>query len=52
MNFIVGRWTASAIASALDEENTLTALKTYWRDLIDPKLAEHRGRAGTDFRDP
>lgn len=28
----------------LDEENTLTALKTYWRDLIDPKLAEHRGR--------
>jgi class 3 adenylate cyclase len=34
-----------------DEENTLTALKTYWGDLIDPNLAEHRGRAGTDFRD-
>jgi adenylate cyclase len=27
-----------------DEERTLTALKTCRRELIDPKLAEHRGR--------
>jgi TolB-like protein len=27
-----------------DEEGTLTALKTYLRELVDPKIAEHRGR--------
>jgi TolB-like protein/class 3 adenylate cyclase len=27
-----------------DEEGTLAALKTYRRELIDPKVAEHRGR--------
>jgi class 3 adenylate cyclase/pimeloyl-ACP methyl ester carboxylesterase len=27
-----------------DEEGTLTALKTYRRELIDPKVTEHRGR--------
>jgi adenylate cyclase len=27
-----------------DEEGTLEALKGYRRDLIDPKIAEHRGR--------
>jgi TolB-like protein/tetratricopeptide (TPR) repeat protein len=27
-----------------DEEGTLTALKSYRRELIEPKLAEHRGR--------
>src|SRR6266700_3822536 len=27
-----------------DEEGTLTALKTHRRELIDPKIAEHRGR--------
>jgi len=28
----------------IDEEGTLTALKAYRRELIDPKIAEHRGR--------
>ena len=28
----------------VDEEGTLTALKAYRRELIDPKIAEHRGR--------
>ncbi len=28
----------------VDEEGTLTALKTSRRELVDPKLAEHRGR--------
>ena len=28
----------------LDEEGTLAALKAYRRELIDPKIAEHRGR--------
>jgi adenylate cyclase len=28
----------------IDEEGTLAALKAYRRDLIDPKIAEHRGR--------
>src|ERR1700690_554136 len=27
-----------------DEEGTLAALKAYRRELIDPKIAEHRGR--------
>src|SRR5271170_4458181 len=27
-----------------DEEGTLAALKVYRRELIDPKIAEHRGR--------
>jgi adenylate cyclase len=27
-----------------DEEGTLAAVKTYRRELIDPKLSEHRGR--------
>src|SRR6266852_1070900 len=27
-----------------DEEGTLAALKTLWRDLSDPKIREHRGR--------
>ena len=26
------------------EEGTLTALKAYRREVIDPKIAEHRGR--------
>jgi class 3 adenylate cyclase len=29
---------------AVDEEGTLAALKAYRRELIDPKIAEHRGR--------
>ena len=28
----------------VDEEGTLTALKTYRREVIDPKISEHRGR--------
>ena len=28
----------------VDEEGTLTALKAYRREVIDPKIAEHRGR--------
>ena len=28
----------------VDEEGTLAALKAYRREIIDPKLAEHRGR--------
>ena len=28
----------------VDEEGTLSALKAYRRELIDPKIAEHRGR--------
>src|SRR5450830_936912 len=28
----------------IDEEGTLAALKTLRRELIDPKIAEHRGR--------
>ena len=28
----------------LDEEGTLAALKAYRREIIDPKIAEHRGR--------
>jgi hypothetical protein len=28
----------------VDEEGTLAALKTCRRELIDPKIAEHRGR--------
>ena len=28
----------------VDEEGTLAALKTYRREIIDPKIAEHRGR--------
>ena len=28
----------------IDEEGTLAALKAYRRELIDPKIAEHRGR--------
>src|SRR5712672_2515020 len=28
----------------VDEEGTLAALKTHRRELIDPKIAEHRGR--------
>jgi len=28
----------------IDEEGTLTALKAHRRELIDPKIAEHRGR--------
>jgi adenylate cyclase len=28
----------------VDEEGTLGALKTYRREIIDPKIAEHRGR--------
>ena len=28
----------------VDEEGTLAALKSYRRELIDPKIAEHRGR--------
>ncbi len=28
----------------LDEEGTLAALKAYWREIVDPKIAEHRGR--------
>jgi adenylate cyclase len=28
----------------VDEEGTLAALKTYRRELIDPKIADHRGR--------
>jgi adenylate cyclase len=28
----------------VDEEGTLAALKAYRRELIDPKIAEHRGR--------
>ena len=28
----------------VDEEGTLAALKAYRRDIIDPKIAEHRGR--------
>src|SRR6201998_1675983 len=28
----------------VDEEGTLTALKAYRRELIDPKITEHRGR--------
>src|SRR5262249_62312315 len=28
----------------LDEEGTLARLKAHWRALIDPKIAEHRGR--------
>jgi adenylate cyclase len=28
----------------IDEEGTLTALKSYRRELIDPEIAEHRGR--------
>src|SRR6266496_1251295 len=28
----------------VDEEGTLAALKAYRRKLIDPKIAEHRGR--------
>src|SRR5205823_9290844 len=27
-----------------DEEGTLAALKTLWRDLSDPKIKEHHGR--------
>ena len=27
-----------------DEEGTLTRLKAHRRDLVDPKIAEHRGR--------
>src|SRR5450631_229032 len=28
----------------IDEEGTLAALKAYRREIIDPKIAEHRGR--------
>ena len=28
----------------VDEEGTLTALKAYRREIIDPRIAEHRGR--------
>ena len=28
----------------VDEEGTLAALKTYRREIIDPKINEHRGR--------
>jgi adenylate cyclase len=28
----------------LDEEGTLARLKAHLRDLVDPKIAEHRGR--------
>src|SRR6202140_5330041 len=28
----------------VDEEGTLAALKTHRREIIDPKIAEHRGR--------
>ena len=28
----------------IDEEGTLAALKAHRRELIDPKIAEHRGR--------
>src|SRR5450830_1991504 len=28
----------------VDEEGTLAALKAYRRELVDPKIAEHRGR--------
>src|SRR6478736_5322423 len=28
----------------VDEEGTLAALKAYRRELIDPKISEHRGR--------
>ena len=28
----------------IDEEGTLARLKAHWRALIDPKIAEHRGR--------
>src|SRR5215468_10026934 len=28
----------------IDEEGTLTALRAVRRDLVDPKIAEHRGR--------
>ena len=29
---------------SLDEEGTLAALKTYRREVIDPKIAQYRGR--------
>jgi hypothetical protein len=29
-----------------DEEGTLAWLKPNWRELIDPKISEHRGRIG------
>ena len=28
----------------IDEEGTLAALKAYRREIIDPKIAQHRGR--------
>ena len=28
----------------IDEEGTLAALKAYRREIVDPKIAEHRGR--------
>ena len=28
----------------VDEEGTLAALKAHRREIIDPKIAEHRGR--------
>ena len=27
-----------------DEEGTLDRLKAHWRELVDPKIKEHRGR--------
>jgi class 3 adenylate cyclase len=33
-----------------DEEGALERLKAVRRDLIDPKIAEHRGRIGQDHR--
>jgi adenylate cyclase len=28
----------------VDEEGTLARLKDHWRELVDPKISEHRGR--------
>ena len=33
-----------------DEEGTLAALKAIRRELVDPKIAEHRGRIVRDHR--
>jgi class 3 adenylate cyclase len=49
----IERWLAAILAAdvagysrliGIDEEGTLAALKALRRELIDPKIAEHRGR--------
>ena len=41
---ILGRVAGYSRLMGGDEEGTLAALKGYRRELIDPKIAEHRGR--------